>query len=101
MAQPKTKPPISEVEERVNRLEDLSASEKQILDESQKRGEIAQYFVRGYFYLLTLIILGIPLYNLYAEQTIQLDLAEILQGYSAIIGPLIGFVIAYYFKTNK
>ena len=70
-------------------------------NESEARNKIANQFVYGYFGILLIIFIGIPLYNLIAPERSLLSLAEILQGYSAVIGPLIGFVVAYYFKTNK
>ena len=80
--------------------------------EAAKRGEyatrdkMAKSFMRWYFGLLTLIIVGIPIYSLLARvatggDEYKVELLDIVQGYSSIVGPLFGFVIAYYFKNKN
>jgi hypothetical protein len=75
--------------------------------EADTRRKIAERFVLLYFALLIILTIGIPIYNLVAfrvgdqEQSLQLSLSDILQTYSAIVGPTLGFVIAYYFKSKN
>lgn len=71
------------------------------------RHKVALLFVGAYFFLLTILIIGIPLYNLfafkvtYSENVLIIPLGDTVQGYSAIVGPALGFVIGYYFKTRN
>lgn len=69
------------------------------------RQDIARRFVRWYFALFLLILIGVPIYNLAAfdvvgDERFRLDLIDTLQAFSSVIGPLIGFVVAYYFKSR-
>ncbi len=75
-------------------------------NEYATRDRMAKSFMRWYFGLLTLIMIGIPFYNLVARVVTGGDgykvaLLDIIQGYSSIVGPLFGFVIAYYFKNKN
>jgi hypothetical protein len=70
------------------------------------RQRIARSFIKWYFVLLLIILVGIPIYNLIAFSVTngdeyRLDLLDTIQGYSSIVGPLVGFVIGYYFKSTK
>jgi len=71
------------------------------------RQRIAKLFVIVYFILLGLLILGVPIYNLIAfhitksDKSLQISLTDIIQTYSAVVGPTLGFVIAYYFKSKN
>jgi type VI protein secretion system component VasF len=75
--------------------------------EADTRRKLAERFLWAYFALLFILIVGIPIYNLVAyrvadqEQSLQIPLSDILQTYSAIVGPTLGFVIAYYFKSKN
>jgi hypothetical protein len=75
--------------------------------EADTRRKIAERFVMLYFALLIIITIGVPIYNLVAfkignqDPSLQVSLRDILQTYSAILGPTLGFVIAYYFKSKN
>jgi hypothetical protein len=75
--------------------------------EADTRRRIAERFVILYFVILIILTIGVPIYNLVAfrignhDQSLQIGLRDILQTYSAIVGPTLGFVIAYYFKSKN
>lgn len=112
MATP-TRLPSSEqlrsVDSRLNsqeqRVETLDA--RLLRSDTTTRQTIAKYFVFTYFALLALILLGVPLYDLIAYhlthdvKSLQLSLTDVIQTYSAVAGPTLGFVIAYYFKSRN
>lgn len=76
-------------------------------NDGNTRQKIARQFVLAYFGLLTILIVGIPIYNLISYRVagpksgLEISLTDIIQTYSAIVGPTLGFVIAYYFKTRN
>jgi len=70
------------------------------------RQHIAKNFIRWYFVLFLTILIGLPVFNLFANQITggneyKLDLLDVIQGFSSVVGPLVGFVIAYYFKSKN
>lgn len=82
----------------------ITASSSQRDDET--RQEVARKFVRYYFLLLTLIIIGIPAYNalMYAlagSNDLAISFKDAILTYSAVVGPTVGLVVAYYFKTKQ
>lgn len=105
-----------ELDKALEPLENLAAEEQKKAEElryppieiteADTRKIIAQRFVMAYFGLMGLLIIGVPIYNLVAfhisgdQKILQIPLADILQTYSAIVGPALGFVIAYYFKNK-
>lgn len=69
------------------------------------RQEVAKKFVKYYFLLLSLILIGIPAYNYFiyeltSDNALMLPLKDIILTYSAVVGPTMGLVVAYYFKTT-
>jgi hypothetical protein len=69
------------------------------------RQRVALLCVVGYFAGLLLILLGVPFYNYIAiaradDQRLLLDLKDTLLAYQAIVGTLVGAVVAYYFKSK-
>lgn len=90
--------------------DDQSQANAQIVSSSQKdddtRQEVARKFVRYYFLLLALIIVGVPAYNavMYAlahTNDLSVSLKDAILTYSAVVGPTVGLVVAYYFKTKR
>jgi hypothetical protein len=75
--------------------------------DTSTRHTVAIFFVVAYFVILFILFVGIPLYNLAAfkvtnsENTLFIPLGDTVQIYSAIVGPALGFVIGYYFKTRN
>lgn len=83
----------------------IAQSTKEQID-NETRQEIAKLVTWLYFGILLLVLAGIPTYNLIAfaitnGDEYKLDLIDTLQGYQAVVGTLIGFVIAYYFKEKS
>lgn len=92
-------------------MQNVSAQQT-VLQNTQKqdvetRQQIAKLYVIVYFVILFLIIAGIPLYNLWSYSVtndptlLQISLSDTIQTYSAVVGPTLGFVVAYYFKSSK
>jgi formate hydrogenlyase subunit 3/multisubunit Na+/H+ antiporter MnhD subunit len=94
----------SEGSERVKTAADIK--QEIARSEAETRRKLATRFIAFYFGILVLILVGIPLYNGFMHQhtpdsqSLMLNVKEILQIYSSIVGPLAGFVIAYYFKNR-
>ena len=110
--QPLTKQAIgtaAEVDSSVYQQQDeLVEKVKEALDreDSLTRQRIARQFVTIYFALLALLLIGIPIYNIVVIRVTQqpdlvIQLTDIVQTYSAVVGPTLGFVIAYYFKSKS
>jgi len=107
----------SQINQEIRSLDLAAQAQQQEVDELKglqieqadvgTRQRIATIFVIAYFSLLLLLIISVPIYNLVAyhvgnrEKTLQIPLGDILQTYSAIVGPALGFVIAYYFKSKN
>lgn len=80
----------------------LSGEEK----DSETRQEVAKKFVRYYFELLTLIIVGVPVYNivvfrLTSSSELAISFKDAILTYSAVVGPTVGLVVAYYFESKN
>lgn len=74
--------------------------------ESDTRDFVARYFTRSFVFLAAIIIVGVPLYNAAIAdnmnfESMRLDLADLLQAFSALFGPILGFVLGYYFKSRE
>ena len=73
--------------------------------EGVTRHQIAKYFIIGYFILFGIVLLGYPIYNLTAYSIVHSDainvkITDIIQIFSTATGPLVGFVLGYYFKSK-
>lgn len=67
-----------------------------------KRSQIALIFVRGYIIIISLIIIGAPLFNaLLSDAKTPIDIERLLSQVGSLIGAPLGFVIGYYFKEDK
>jgi hypothetical protein len=67
----------------------------------KSRKHIAFVFVYGYIVIVTLIVVGVPIYNWLAlGQSNALELDKILAQVGALIGSPLGFVVGYYFKED-
>jgi len=74
--------------------------------DNETRQEVAKKFVKYYFVILILIIVGVPTYNYLVYRSARsidllLPLKDIILTYSAVVGPTLGLVVAYYFKTKN
>jgi hypothetical protein len=104
----------SELAEKVEGLDQVIDGQEQALvaietgkqKDDSTRQEVAKKFVRYYFLLLTLIIIGVPAYNavMYSmvhTNELSVSLKDAILTYSAVVGPTVGLVVAYYFKTKQ
>ncbi len=71
-----------------------------------QRGKIANFFVRGYVYLIFSILILVPIFNVLVikfsgDSSLLLDIKTILTTVGTVIGTSLGFVVGYYFKENK
>ncbi|HIA91787.1 TPA: hypothetical protein EYO12_01565 [Candidatus Saccharibacteria bacterium] len=97
-----------ELEKRINERDDtlpelVSALSK--VSDTSTRDEIAKQSVKYFFVILTLLIVGIPTYNAAVSgdsnfDSLRLSLPDLMQQYGSILGPVLGFVIGYYFKSK-
>jgi hypothetical protein len=69
----------------------------------ETRATIALYFVKGFFVMIGICLVGIPLYNLGANRAgIELlPLKDILPAISGLISGPLGFVVGHYFKSDR
>lgn len=70
------------------------------------RQEVAKKFVIYYFRILILVIIGVPLYNVFSirwtgNSNLVIDLKDAILTYSAVVGPTVGLVMAYYFESRE
>lgn len=86
--------------------EEIKEQFSEVQHDAKTRHELAGVFVICYFILFLIVLAGVPAYNflVYARlneaQELILPLKDILLAYSAIVGPTVGMVIAYYFKSG-
>jgi prolipoprotein diacylglyceryltransferase len=74
--------------------------------EDETRDFIAKRTLSAFFWLLAIILVGAPIYNAiitanHLNDNLLIDLSDLLQQYGSILGPVLGFVIGYYFKTKS
>jgi len=84
------------------RLEEKKPSFDHLEHTDKSRKHIAFVFVYGYIALVTIVIIGVPLYNALAlKQPNTLELDKVLAQIGALIGSPLGFVVGYYFKEDS
>jgi|LakMenEpi03Aug12_release.lakeMendotaPanAssembly.Ray.scaffolds.fasta_scaffold737036_2 polyferredoxin len=68
------------------------------------RSKLASWFVVGYFFVISLLILFIPIYNAvvsrFIDPNLVLKFQETFTGVSSSIVGLLGFVLGFYFKEG-
>ena len=74
--------------------------------EDQTRSKLANIFVWGYFGTLVGIIILVILNNylvaaFHLRYDIIIDIKDIIASISSVIGPSLGFVVGYYFKSSE
>lgn len=67
----------------------------------KSRAKIALLFVRWYFGLILLILLGVPIYNLIIGSKTGLELSSTIAQIGTLLGSPLGFVVGYYFKEQN
>jgi hypothetical protein len=97
---------LNKAAEQQEKIDKLRGPQFQPKDDDTRQW-IARLFIILYFILLATLLIGIPIYNLIAYRitgsadTLQIKLSDIVQTYSAVVGPTLGFVVAYYFKSRN
>ena len=67
-----------------------------------KRAQIALKFVHWYLFYVALVLIGVPLFNAFAVHSNEsLDIYKILAQVGTLLGSPLGFVVGYYFKSDK
>lgn len=108
--QPRRGKTAVELEQLKDLVDDLQESSTTLKTGSEKdddtRQEVAKKFVNFYFWLLVLVLVGVPLYNslmyvLHGNADLSISLKDTILTYSAVVGPTVGLVVAYYFKTHS
>ena len=91
---------LKQLQERLSQERKPSFNHLEHTDKSRKH--IAYVFVYGYIIVVTMILIGIPLYNWLAlGKTEVLELEKTLAQVGALIGSPLGFVVGYYFKEDS
>lgn len=66
------------------------------------RSTIALFVVKGYFYLIGIVLVGIPIYNLYViSPDLILSIKDMISVISGSMSGIFGFVVGYYFKGTE
>lgn len=69
------------------------------LDKS--RAKIAFTFVRWYFVLIFIVVIGLPIYGKWIGNAQTIDLNGTLTQLGTLLGTPLGFVVGYYFKEDR
>lgn len=91
---------LNAVKDEVDKRNNFNPSEYR----DKTRSKIAFVVVRFYFLILTVVLIGVPVYNfLLPEEKINLllDIKDILGLLSGIISAPFGFIVGYYFKSSE
>lgn len=68
--------------------------------DSQYRSRIALMLTRAFIVIMTIIIIGIPIYNAIFGKETLIDQNRLLETFNSIFGTILGFVLGYYFKDK-
>lgn len=97
---------LEDVREEVKDQElDIKSARSSSLMDTETRQEVAKKFVKYYFFILLMILVVVPLYNYYCFKQFRntdllVPLKDMILTYSAVVGPTLGLVVAYYFKNS-
>lgn len=80
------------------RLESELEKDKQ---DTKSRSRIACGFTVAFIALLSVIIVGVPLYNCSIGKENPLDVSDLVTTFVAQFGTPLGFVLGYYFKDKN
>jgi hypothetical protein len=71
----------------------------QVKEETYDRYKIALILI--YFFLLGIIVLlfAAPIYNIFVPVDLRIDVFKLITTYSGILGPFVGVIAGYYFKS--
>ena len=68
--------------------------------DSQYRSRIALIFTLSFVTLMSIIIIGTPIYNALVDKERSIDQGSLLEAFNSIFGTILGFVLGYYFKDR-
>lgn len=91
----------ADLEEKLNKLERKVEVERKynpVEYKDRTRSKIALFVVREYFTLVAVILIGVPIYNIFVRQELVLSVSDLLSTLSGILSGTFGFVVGYYFK---
>jgi hypothetical protein len=97
--------PISELRSRYGGYDVDLVKEDEDFDpirhKDETRSTIALTFTKWYFGLILMVLIGVPVYNLFVEGEQILNVEDVLSTLTAAIGVPFGFVVGYYFKGSE
>ncbi|MFH0854397.1 MAG: hypothetical protein V1891_02810 [bacterium] len=67
--------------------------------ETKDRSKLAKALIYSFLGGMGLILIGVPVYNLFAITDLRLDVFNMLTTYSGVLGPFVGVIAGYYFKN--
>lgn len=71
------------------------------------KSTLAKWFLGGYFTMLIVILVYVPIYNVITIKLLMGSIDDLMNAKDAFImvssqlGPLLGFVLGYYFKSQE
>ena len=71
-----------------------------IARDSQNRSKIASRLTWTFIGLIACIIILAPIYNSTIGKDSKLDINSLLESFNSVFGPVLGFVLGYYFKDR-
>lgn len=71
-----------------------------IARDSQNRSRIASRLTWTFIILIGCIIILTPIYNSTIGKESNLDINSLLESFNSVFGPVLGFVLGYYFKDR-
>ena len=95
---------IEQIESKIHNEAELNFNEDKF--QVQTRAKIGRTFVRGFFIgifgsIIMVILYNIVMYYMTRDNTLFISLENIIPLLWSIIGTPLGFVMGYYFKTDK
>ncbi len=68
--------------------------------DSQYRSKIALILTWAFIIIISIIIIGVPICNIFLENDTRIDQGRLLESFNSIFGTILGFVLGYYFKDK-
>ena len=68
--------------------------------DSQYRSKIALILTWAFIIIISIIIIGVPICNIFLDNNAQIDQGRLLESFNSIFGTILGFVLGYYFKER-
>lgn len=67
--------------------------------ETKDRSRLARVLIYSFLIGIGLILICTPVYNLFVAADLRIDFLNILTAYSGMLGPFVGVIAGYYFKS--